>query len=395
MNSSVHAFVDEYGDTSIEVEKRGVTRYFIITAVLVPDDLETMRIRADEIRRKFFQTGEIKSSSVGKDDGRRLKILEEISELGVRTYSLAIDKAELQSGSGLSYKRSFFKYLNKRLYEKIHRVYENVSLVADEHGGTTFMKGFESYLSREFPPSLFAQRSFTFAKSHEEVLLQVADFLSGTLARCLDPEKLSPDSKVFLGYLSKMSVGVEIWPPRSLPFPCATSVAAIDESHDELIRNHCIRQIQLFLNEHSVAPDDDDSTFAQLEVLRYLLFQAQFVDELRFVSTDEIIRHLETDAGMLLSKFQVRSAVIAKLRDADVILASGREGYKVPVCEEDINQFISHSESIVIPMLARLRRARKDLLMVSHGRLDILGSKDRHRMKALVDADETASMTQS
>ena len=98
---SVHAFVDEYGDTGIAVEKAGVTSFFIITAVLVSDNVELQRTRAESIRRKFFQAGEMKSSAVAADDERRERILEAISDLDIRTYTLAVDKRESFAREGL------------------------------------------------------------------------------------------------------------------------------------------------------------------------------------------------------------------------------------------------------------------------------------------------------
>jgi hypothetical protein len=353
--------------------------------VLVFDDIEQQRALAESIRRKFFQTGEMKSSTVGADDDRRRKILAEISSLNIRTYTLAVDKRELHRDGGLAYKRSFFKYTHRRIYETIYRVYEDVRLTADEHGTEAFMRGFQSYLEHEIQPNLFAESSFRFADSRDEVLLQVADFLSGSIARALDPKKLSPEAPSILGLVMKRAFAVDTWPPRSLPAPELFADEVGFTAHDELIRRHCLRQVELFLEQNEAASEVDERVRAQSELLRFLLFKIKFVDRRAFVSTGEIIDHLAANAGLRLTEHAIRSTVIAPLRDADVVLSSGSGGYKIPVCWSDLASYIDHADSIVPPMLNRIRRARKALNMASNGELDILAAPRFDHLRALVE----------
>ena len=152
MKTDVFAFVDEFGDTNIAFDKKGATTYFIITAVVVSEDLERHRKDAEQTRAKFFQTGEMKSSTIGTRDDRRLDILAELAQTEIRTYTLAVDKRELHRGGGLAHKASFFKYLNRMLYENVCRAHDSVAFVADQHGGNEFMDGFKtSSIARSAP----------------------------------------------------------------------------------------------------------------------------------------------------------------------------------------------------------------------------------------------------
>src|SRR5690606_18298111 len=101
---SIDVFVDEYGDAQLATEKQGATTYFIVTAIIVSADLMSVRKKAEEIRRSFFQTGEMKSSKVGGDDRRRLLILKDICALPINIYTVAVDKREIIKSSGLAYK---------------------------------------------------------------------------------------------------------------------------------------------------------------------------------------------------------------------------------------------------------------------------------------------------
>jgi Protein of unknown function (DUF3800) len=386
--NALNAFVDEYGNSSLEVNSVGVSTFFIVTAVLVTGDVAVVRDEAEAIRKRFFQRGEMKSSGVGSNDARRILILEEMAKLNIRTYSLAIDKRELNRESGLAYKGSFFKYINKLLYSKIFRVYENVNLVADEHGGREFMRGFKDYIDKELDKDLFNRREFKFANSADEVLLQIADFTSGSFARGLDPGKMSPESKAIFGLLAKRSIGMAIWPDRSLPEPEQSCGDAPSDPHDFIIRQHCLRQVRIFIEASSGKGYLDEDIRLQVEVIAYLLFVSQYVDDQVFVSTRKIIAHLQNSLNEELTEHQIRSRVIAPLRDADVILASSRTGYKIPVRKSDIIEFVMHANAIIPPMIDRLRRAKNELFMASLGELDILDSIQFGRLRAFVESGQ-------
>ena len=63
----VYAFTDEYGAFGWDIDNPSVSTHFIITAVIVKEsDLSAFTQKTGELRRKHFQTGEIKSSKVEK-----------------------------------------------------------------------------------------------------------------------------------------------------------------------------------------------------------------------------------------------------------------------------------------------------------------------------------------
>lgn len=383
---SIDVFVDEYGGAHLATEKEGVTAYFIVTAILVAENITDVREKAEGIRRDFFQTGEMKSSKVGNNDARRLSILQRICELPIKTYTVAVDKREIRKSSGLAYKTSFFKYVNRKLYSRIYDVYEHVRLVADDHGTEDFMRGFGKYIDTHvgFRQDLFLERTFRFSRSEDNVFLQVADMLSGSLARSIDPKKQSANGAEILALLAPLSVGMEYWPPRLLPFPTPTPKLS-SSPFDAVIKDHCIRQAILFLDRQELDSSIDEKGRAQMEALKLLLFKVQFGAEREFVPTREIIRYLRSNCGIELSAHQIRSAVVSQLRDANVVIASGPKGYKLPVSESDILEFVMHAQSIIPPMLSRLARARDGLLMVSFKEFDLLGRPEHEELRNLVE----------
>ncbi|RRA95167.1 DUF3800 domain-containing protein [Paenimyroides viscosum] len=74
-------FADESGNNSFEFETQG--SHFIVASILVKSEEQLGKLENDLeiIRKRHFQTGEIKSSKVSDNITRRKKILNEILEL--------------------------------------------------------------------------------------------------------------------------------------------------------------------------------------------------------------------------------------------------------------------------------------------------------------------------
>ena len=71
----VYAFTDESGAFGWDLDNSTVSTHFIISAIIVKEcDLDELRNKVEVIRKRFFQTGEMKSSKVGKKHRRRKMI---------------------------------------------------------------------------------------------------------------------------------------------------------------------------------------------------------------------------------------------------------------------------------------------------------------------------------
>ena len=90
----MYAFTDEYGAFGYDLDNPDVSTHFIITAVIVKEsELLAYEEGAEAIRKKYYQTGEIKSSKLGPDKhDRRMKILTEIASLPMHLLAVCIDK---------------------------------------------------------------------------------------------------------------------------------------------------------------------------------------------------------------------------------------------------------------------------------------------------------------
>ena len=377
MNSSeMHAFLDAYGNTSLQTQTAGTSVYFIVAAVLVKhDQLESTRAKVEQVRVHHFQTGEMKSSTVGNNIKRRLHILADLDKVEFQVHVDAIDKREIDHTSGLIYSRSFLKHLHQQLYRKLVRAFPVISVLADEHGSRDFMEGFERYIVKKNPPSLFPQATFRFIDSRDEPLVQLADFIAGSLARVIDPDKISDDSDRILDTISSKILTIDEWPPLRRVYQEIMATREENEL-DPLVENTCLDQALMFIEENQ----EISNSLVQLQIatIHYLVFHSRFIDPTQYVSTNELLGVLLKEGFPSMSEQYFRSSVIAKLRDAGVIIASGQRGYKLPVSAQDLLDFVTTTSSIVLPMIDRLKRARDHILRASEGKLDIL-SRDELR----------------
>ncbi|HYD52145.1 MAG TPA: DUF3800 domain-containing protein [Gemmatimonadaceae bacterium] len=381
---SRHAFVDAYGDPGLQVELEATTTAFIVAAVVVDhEDLASVRSEADAIRSHFFGPGPIKSKKVADDDERRLEILSRLMALPLKFAAVALDKARTpQDGDllypGLRFPPSFFyKFTHSKLFEPLYSRHEQLTILADRIGREEYMDSFRDYVQKR-QQDLFVRHSFDFAPSREDVLIQVADFVAGSLARLYDPKKLSPRAREIQAMLMPRAWFVIDWPKRfrlQQPLELARSV------HDDRVRHKCLERVWSYVEEHEDSGDADVTL--RVEALRCLLFWFEAEGEDAWLVTEKLTELLGHKSAEPISEHKVRSVVIAPLRDQGVLIASSTQGYKIPSCVDDIRSYLEHTQKVVAPMLRRARAARESVLELTDGETDVL---DDPHSAVLLDA---------
>jgi hypothetical protein len=153
-------------------------------------------------------------------------------------YALLVDKARVHRDSGLQYKQSFYKFLNRLLYQRLAGGVQQVQVVADRYGGRNFMDSFRPYLDKKGLPNLFTSFTHEFADSAKEPLIQLADLIAGSLAYVLDPKKRSDQSQAILKALRPKQIGIGGWP--LLPVAKPEDFSDDEQDWDERIGASCI-----------------------------------------------------------------------------------------------------------------------------------------------------------
>lgn len=383
----IYAFTDEYGAFGWDFSKEGVSTHFIITAIIVKEqDVDSLKDSVELVRKKYFQTGEIKSSKIGKKHKKRLTIIQGVKDMPFTIFSVVIDKRDCEFMPGLRYKKSFYKFMNNILHKELRKAFSNLTIVADEIGGSEYMKSFISYVKRnEEPPNFFGESEFSFSQSHNNVLVQLADFMSGTLSFVYDPIRKANDVDVpdYFELLKHKICGVMLYPKTYDTYVLNTS--AIAEDYDKDIAELCYNQAITF-SEQNKDNDEDEDIKKQVAVLEYLLFRFRNNDTRGYIPTKELKSFLRYRGFESMSDQVFRSNIIGKLRDKGVIIASSSKGYMIPTKEAHLYDFINHGSSIVIPMLERMQKCRNLVKMATNNELDLFDHEEYKKIKRFFDS---------
>lgn len=380
------AFIDETGNFDLEIEKGGASNLFVCVAVICDEQQsELVRTRMLEISRDHFSGNEVKSSGIGGNHRRRITVLEKLTDLSSGYYALIINKAEIEKDSGLRFKAPFYKYLNRMLYNRLLNGGTSLHLVPDEIGGKAFMESFGPYLKGKFFPELFSQWDHHFVNSKECPQVQLADLIAGTLAWCFDPGKKGEHSGTFRELLKSKEIGIECWPVQYQQLP-ALGADAEEAQWDEHIEACSLNRATRFIQEFS--EHNKEEIRMQVSTLRHLLFERRYErsNEPTNKISDELIGHLSDQGFPKLSRQQFSSKIIGPLRDRGILISGGSDGYRLACSAADIRRYLIHDLSIIRPMLARLKVARRGLLQDTSNQYDALSSDEFSFLRTLADA---------
>lgn len=367
------AFIDESGNHDLETQKSGVTKFYVLAAVVVETErLPVLQIEAERLRARHYGNGEIKSSKT--DEKRRLKVLGELHDIDFKFIATVIDKDAIRKDSGLAYKQSFVKFLNGLLYRSLVRTHQDVEIYADQQGREEFMASFRSYITENHIPDLFSTTTVSHVASHENVLVQLADFLAGTIRKVYEGAHSDALEMEFMRFANKAKLAIDEWPPALIP---QTPNQPHVSEHDAVVHAVAMNEASNFIIENDQNPSVD--LMPRLLTVRYLLFKAKF-DSQDYVSSAEILKHLAS-RGLELSEHQFKSSVISRLRDQDVLIASSSRGYKIPQTYKDVLDFVELVNGQTLPLLDRLNKAHASLFQASMGTIDLFNQPQLSRLK--------------
>jgi len=362
------AYADEFGTNSFKFDTQS-THFIIATVIVKPENITILEERVNDIRKKHkFQTGELKSNKVGSDFKRRIKILNDIVKLDFSIYAVVVDKRDLEV-KGFHYKKSFYKYLNNLLYKELFRTFPELELYVDEHGSNDYMLEFKKYVTKNHEKHLFSGIEFDIKDSKSSNLIQLADFVAGTLGHIYDTHKKSDNSSGFLNILQPKISSIRMF-PQKYNFE-NYDFSGIDDNFDPVIAELSLRRINDFLN---TAKGTEQKDIDQINFLKLLLIYQEAYHKPRYIKTNEIFNHLNQMRDTSIKEEYFRAKVIGNLRDMGILISSSNKGYKIPTSKKDLESFIRHGNKIVIPMLSRIKNARNAIKLATSNDLDLLDS---------------------
>ncbi|MBQ7112240.1 MAG: DUF3800 domain-containing protein [Thermoguttaceae bacterium] len=375
------AFVDESGSHGWDFDKDGNSRFFVVTAIIVEsDDVANLREEVEKVRKQFFQTGEIKSSKIGKNNNRRKNILNAVIPLPFKIFAVVFDKSKMLDYRGLHYKTSFYKFLNNIVHKELSCAFANLTVVADEIGGSDYMQSFSAYVkANEKKRDLLGVFKFVFQNSAQDVLIQLADLIAGTLAASYRPDNTIDWKKI----LREKTLRLCNYPLTTKAFNVNNPLA---KKYDAEIAEICLRQVDRFISTYE--DDGDEVRKQQVLTLKYLAFRFLNNDLRNYIQSKELIGHLAYAGFEEISARYFKTEIIAPMRDSGVIIASSPRGYKIPAREQELNDFVANSEKTISPMISRLIKCHNLIKVGTNGRVNLAERIEDLGLKELIANNE-------
>jgi hypothetical protein len=380
------AFLEEWGTDGLDFLKKesseqATSTHFIVTALMLSkQEVHEANELLRSIANKHFEGGVISSTLVDNDHEKRKEILADILSAPFRIFALVVDKRQL-IGEGLRYKGSLQKFLHGLADRELYSLFNNLELVGKPRSSGSFMEGFIRYTHQNHIPNLFNESTFGFVLPHGDFLLQASDFIAGTLARCYDETVLTDQRQDFVELMQPALLAMKFWPDVFAPY--LVKVNTKELRYNEELASLSVKLANDFINRKSGIQTPYVSD--QLVCLGYLLFHFRHISPTRYISSFEIIEHIRVRRGKYVTLHYFQTKVIAPLRDAGVLIASSSRGYKLPASEGDLYDFINHSNTIVEPMLSRIKKFRDQIAQATNGKLDVLDKDEYAVIRKILD----------
>ena len=193
MDPIMLVFADDSGDPGFKVGK-GSTPCFVIALIIFDDNLEAERcaVAIKELRRGLGLADCFEFRFNGYRRDYRLAFFARVAKFHFRIRAIVMDKSRIYGPELRRSKESFYRYAIKMVLKHSFGNSKYARLKVDGHGDRTFRREFHAYLRRELkatpgqPPIISDVR---IVDSRQNVLIQVADMVAGTLRRYAEGEK--------------------------------------------------------------------------------------------------------------------------------------------------------------------------------------------------------------
>lgn len=340
-------FIDEFGNTHLDLSKKGTFSHFIYTSVIIKEtDAEKARKILKEICFKYRLGDDLKSKNIKSKNFKKRKdiLIEFLEKLNFVVDVMVVDKSNL-SGDGLKIKKTFYKYFQSLFVEKYNNIYESYSINADKVG-EEFKIELQDYVRKKsISRDLFnPDRNFEIFDDKDEKLIQIADFISGCLGKVFCTSHFDKQYIELFNLLhARMSISY---------FPFESYITKEIENKPELDRQ--IMKMNYQLIEKFFDSSKSEKSKEKARLLEYLRFQSE-LNPNRLVSTRELLIYLNNFFPNIKNE-RIRT-LIRDLRYEGLFIVShsGKPGYKLATKYSDVSEHFNHFLKYVVPMLQKVK----------------------------------------
>src|SRR5690606_4538774 len=240
------------------------------------------------------------------------------------------------------------------------------------------MLEFKNYVQQNHIRTLFEGSEFLVNKSHNELGVQVADLMAGTLGYIFDKHKKSEYSEVFMNIISERLISINQFPKPYLIQEYQEYT--VDDNYNQAITDLSLRSIFDCLDTINV---DNQQKQDSVNVLKLLVRYHESNHFKNYTTAQEFLNHLNVNRDTNISKEQFVN-MIDSLRDKGILIGSSREGYKIPTNYLEVKKYVQHGNSIIIPLLRRIKVCRESILLATNKELDILNDPEFEKLKEII-----------
>lgn len=366
-------YIDESGDENLNIAT-GASRFYVLAAVVVAEaHAHELLEAATRLRKKYFQTGEIKSSKVGTNLERRLRILAfartELPPFAIVAYR--VRKALVGTQSGLKFPKSFIKYFAKDFCRYLPASgLADVSF--DEKGRQQFKTEFVRYLDERFKDDeLFPKKKFRVVNSASCVGIQLADLYAGSIAKLIESQEESERARLY----AELSPVCCTWDwPKPRMWGEGEGLDP-DERLDNVVRSEALMRATRYVESEAV---DSEDALLRAEFLKALIEHGSNSDD-DFMLARDLEDWLSRFVERPLGAQALRNRVVGPLRDSGVLISSKSSrpdpGYKLPASVRDIESYIELTDAQVVPALRRIKAAAQIVSTATNGDVELLAQE--------------------
>lgn len=194
-------YIDESGDSGFNFDKWS-SPFFTITLVIFndPDEAQACSQRIDLLRRELGIWSNYEFHFKKNSDKIRQVFLEAVSSYNFFYYGFVLNK-KIVTGKWFQYKDSFYKCVCWYVFENAKEKIENATVVIDKTWSNDFKYALGKYLRNKLNTKDNKRiKKVAMHRSHTDNLVQLVDYVCGTIHRYYGDSKSKNDFRKFISH---------------------------------------------------------------------------------------------------------------------------------------------------------------------------------------------------
>jgi len=190
-------FIDESGDPGFKIS-RGSSSHFVIALVIFDEELdaEETALKIKKLRKLLKKPPSFEFKFNKCNRKLRTMFLSEIKSAIYSIRAIVFDKRAMHNSHLRNNKDDFYNFALRRVLEHNNKTIKNAKIRIDGRGERAFRQQLTNYLRQSLNSrSKKVMKNIRFRDSKNDVLIQMADMIAGSIRRYYD--KNTNDSNVY------------------------------------------------------------------------------------------------------------------------------------------------------------------------------------------------------